>query len=293
MVLKGISSQAAGKLENKKNKFQGQEYNDDLGVDMYEFKYRMDDPQTGRFWQVDPLADKYVYNSTYAFSENKVTGHVELEGLEAEVSPWITGALASAATNPNSVSAKALGVVAGVGNFVINTVSAPVNLLLNPPDLSLTGSIKSGVQMGLGVHDRINTIQNGSTLEKTAAITETILDVAATIEGVRGAVNVMGLEGQAVYRVSGGDAEVNGYSWTPVNPASVENFRDAAGLPSGGESGKINTGQFITKGTVAKGDIIKQKPATPLDGNKGGLPEFIINPSNVNFKTTTPAKPKL
>ena len=50
---------------------------------MYEFKYRMDDPQTGRFWQIDPLSDKYVYNSTYAFSENKVTSHVELEGLES------------------------------------------------------------------------------------------------------------------------------------------------------------------------------------------------------------------
>jgi hypothetical protein len=40
-------------------------------------------PQTGRFWQADPLADEYVYNSPYAFSENKVTAHVELEGLEA------------------------------------------------------------------------------------------------------------------------------------------------------------------------------------------------------------------
>lgn len=50
---------------------------------MYEFKWRMDDSQTRRFWQVDPLADKYVYNSPYAFSENKVTAHVELEGLEA------------------------------------------------------------------------------------------------------------------------------------------------------------------------------------------------------------------
>ncbi|NCI45799.1 RHS repeat-associated core domain-containing protein [Sediminibacterium soli] len=83
LTMAGISSKAAGKLENKKNKFQGQEFNDDLGVDMYEFKYRMDDPQIGRFWQVDPLSDKYVHNSIYAFSENRVTGHVELEGLEA------------------------------------------------------------------------------------------------------------------------------------------------------------------------------------------------------------------
>lgn len=43
-------------------RFQGQEFNDDFGVDIYEFKYRVDDPQIDRFWQVDPLADKYVYN---------------------------------------------------------------------------------------------------------------------------------------------------------------------------------------------------------------------------------------
>jgi len=42
-------------------------------------------PKNGRrsFFNVDPLADKYVYNSPYAFSENLVTGHVELEGLES------------------------------------------------------------------------------------------------------------------------------------------------------------------------------------------------------------------
>src|SRR6186713_164461 len=50
---------------------------------MYEFKWRMHDPQIGRFWQVDPLSEDYVHNSTYAFSENKVTSHVELEGLES------------------------------------------------------------------------------------------------------------------------------------------------------------------------------------------------------------------
>ena len=83
LTMAGISSRASGSLENKNQKFQGQEFTDDFSLSMYEFKYRMNDCQTGRFWQVDPLAEEYLYNSTYAFSENKVTTHVELEGLEA------------------------------------------------------------------------------------------------------------------------------------------------------------------------------------------------------------------
>ncbi|HET6224708.1 MAG TPA: hypothetical protein VFF27_00420, partial [Bacteroidia bacterium] len=85
LTMAGISSKALnfGSPENKKKKFQGQELNDDLAVNVYEFKYRMDDYQIGRFWQIDPLAEDYEYNSTYAFSENKVTSHIELEGLES------------------------------------------------------------------------------------------------------------------------------------------------------------------------------------------------------------------
>ncbi len=37
----------------------------------------------GRFFNIDPLSEKYAYQSHYNFSENKVVSHVELEGLEA------------------------------------------------------------------------------------------------------------------------------------------------------------------------------------------------------------------
>ncbi len=48
----------------------------------YAYKWRQYMPDVGRFFNVDPLAEKYTHNSTYAFSENRVIDGRELEGLE-------------------------------------------------------------------------------------------------------------------------------------------------------------------------------------------------------------------
>ena len=68
-------------LENRFNRFQGQELDEQMG--WVQFKWRNHQPAIGRFFNIDPLSEKYLYNSTYAFSENKVVAHVELEGLES------------------------------------------------------------------------------------------------------------------------------------------------------------------------------------------------------------------
>jgi RHS repeat-associated protein len=84
LTMNGISSKAATNAPaNKEKTFQGQRFDDELGLDWVQFKWRNHDVQIGRFIEVDPLSEKYQYNSTYAFSENKVTNHIELEGLEA------------------------------------------------------------------------------------------------------------------------------------------------------------------------------------------------------------------
>lgn len=44
-------------------------------------------PDVGRFFNIDPLAEKYAYQSPYNFSENQVIAFVELEGLEKGL-PW-------------------------------------------------------------------------------------------------------------------------------------------------------------------------------------------------------------
>jgi RHS repeat-associated protein len=69
--------------------FQGEEYRygfqnqeEDDETEYVNYKYRMHNPRTGRFFAVDPLASKYPYNSPYAFSENRVFDGIELEGLE-------------------------------------------------------------------------------------------------------------------------------------------------------------------------------------------------------------------
>ncbi|WP_333597180.1 DUF6443 domain-containing protein [Chryseobacterium flavum] len=63
-------------------KFQGQELQE---TGWYSFKWRNYMPDVGRFFNIDPLAEKYTHNSTYAFSENRVIDARELEGLEAEL----------------------------------------------------------------------------------------------------------------------------------------------------------------------------------------------------------------
>ena len=69
-------------LETYKYKFQGQERQDEFGLNWDSFKYRNYMPDIGRFFNIDPLAEQYSYQSPYNFAENRVVDGYELEGLE-------------------------------------------------------------------------------------------------------------------------------------------------------------------------------------------------------------------
>ncbi|MDP2692926.1 MAG: RHS repeat-associated core domain-containing protein [bacterium] len=64
--------------------FQGQEKDDEIKGEgnSINYKYRMHDPRIGRFFAVDPLADKFPFYSPYQFSSNSPISSIELEGLE-------------------------------------------------------------------------------------------------------------------------------------------------------------------------------------------------------------------
>jgi len=80
LEIKGVP---AGMRVNYNYKFQGQERQDELGLNLDSFKWRNYDYAIGRFMNIDPLAEKYSYQSPYNFSENRVIDCRELEGLEA------------------------------------------------------------------------------------------------------------------------------------------------------------------------------------------------------------------
>jgi len=63
-------------------KFQGQERQDELGLNWDSFKWRNYDYAIGRFMSIDPLTEKYMDWNPYAFSGNRVIDSRELEGLE-------------------------------------------------------------------------------------------------------------------------------------------------------------------------------------------------------------------
>ncbi|TRX51638.1 hypothetical protein FNH22_24055 [Fulvivirga sp. M361] len=97
--------------------FQGQELQTDFDLGWSQFKWRNSDPAIGRFFNIDPIAEDYYYNSSYAFSENRLTNGVELEGLE-HISTYSTfNYTGSWMDYPNTVN-----------NAAINMLNLPISL---------------------------------------------------------------------------------------------------------------------------------------------------------------------
>jgi RHS repeat-associated protein len=86
LTMAGISSKAAGKLENRfefngKEK-QAEEFSDASGLELYDFGFRTQDPQTGRFLQLDPHAEKYLNYSPYSFTLNNPVNAADPDGRD-------------------------------------------------------------------------------------------------------------------------------------------------------------------------------------------------------------------
>lgn len=89
LVMAGISSKALsfGGVINKRkfnygSELQNEEFSDGNVLEMYDTKFRGLDPQLGRWWQRDPLAEFHYDMSHYAYVLNNPLSYNDLVGLD-------------------------------------------------------------------------------------------------------------------------------------------------------------------------------------------------------------------
>ncbi|MCD7972133.1 MAG: DUF6443 domain-containing protein [Candidatus Azobacteroides sp.] len=70
---------------NSAERFTGHEFQTQHGLNVYDQLARMLNQTEGRFWQIDPLAEKRPWESTYAYCGNNPVNRVDPDGLE-----WMT-----------------------------------------------------------------------------------------------------------------------------------------------------------------------------------------------------------
>ena len=82
----GICSKAAGWLENKYKyngkELQHEEFSDGSGLEEYDYGARMQDPQIGRWNQIDPIVANYYWLSPYNYCNNNPIKYLDPNGME-------------------------------------------------------------------------------------------------------------------------------------------------------------------------------------------------------------------
>ncbi|MCB2196742.1 MAG: hypothetical protein KQH79_12840 [Bacteroidetes bacterium] len=78
-----IDGLSYGSAENN-TLFSGKEYNSEINLNWYDFGARNYDPSLGMWFNVDPMAEKYISSSPYHFTANNPVNFRETNGMEFE-----------------------------------------------------------------------------------------------------------------------------------------------------------------------------------------------------------------
>ena len=73
----------AGNLLNNRYLYNSKEFQDDFGLNWYDYGARFYDPQIARFHTVDPLTEKNHRNTPYSYAANSPINYIDFLGLDS------------------------------------------------------------------------------------------------------------------------------------------------------------------------------------------------------------------
>ena len=126
----GISYKLPGSLANK-FKYNGIELNEDLGVEDYDAHFRTLDPQTGRWWQIDPKIEQgqEIFSPYNSMSDNPILRTDPLGDLDDECCKEVIKDLKSTFKETATSAYEGAVSVARTFNTYVNPIASIVEVV--------------------------------------------------------------------------------------------------------------------------------------------------------------------
>jgi RHS repeat-associated protein len=260
--LKGLDYYANSLTYNKFKTFSGKELHEDFGFNLLSYKFRFHDPALGRFISIDPLAEQYNYNSTFAFAENKLGLGMEYEGLEMAPFEQMHARQVIEQNKKGMTATQAQNYEAHGNKVAITFVGGALSAGIAVATLPTTALV--GATTGSGISGSLTAIDGGS---KTQIMNSVVTGgIAGAITGGGGAVATK-LGGSESIKVALNAA--SGYVAGATESAVSQTLNN----------GKVNSGDVVRAATVSS-------VFTVIGGKLGNLVDNVVSkvPTNTTLQ---------
>lgn len=176
-----------------KYKYNGKEYQDELGLNMYDYGARFYNPGIGNFWQLDPVSETSRSFSPYTYALNSPVYFIDRDGMYADVKN-----IQEVAENccpgfpPNQAPKKTSPLGSTLGNF---TPSSKTTSLFDKGIESLSNvfTYELGISLGytVGIEAKVGPVKaeaDATLVSATIKTTESNI-LEAKVEGLGGGIS--------------------------------------------------------------------------------------------------------